>query len=178
MTSQPKKWEKISSEVVFDKYGRSIEKVIFKLPDGATTDYFLKREGPACGVLALTEEHKVILAKQYRPGPDEIYFDLPGGYVDPGEDPLVAVKRELMEETGYSGEVQFVTNYFESAYSSMKIYCYVATNCHKVGEAKLEIEENIEVATVPVEEYRQLLVSGQCGDIAIGYLGLDYLKLL
>jgi 8-oxo-dGTP pyrophosphatase MutT (NUDIX family) len=53
-------------------------------------------------VIALTSAREVVMIEQYRHGLDEITLELPGGIVDPGEDPMAACTRELLEETGYA----------------------------------------------------------------------------
>ncbi len=178
MTSDIKAWQKISTETVFEKYGRKVDKVIFRLPDGSESDFFIKNESDACGVLAFTKDGKIIITKQYRPGPDEVVYDLPGGYVDKGETPEMGIKRELLEETGYSGNFQFVTSCIDSSYSTQKIHCFVATDCESVAKPALEHGEILDVELLEVAQYRELLKSGKCNDIEIGYLCLDYLNLL
>jgi len=173
-----KKWKEISRELVFQKYSRKIEKVIFKLPDGKETDFYIKREGPAASVLALTKDQKIILVKQYRPGPEGILLELPGGYVDPDEKPEVTMERELLEETGYKGKVQLVTICLDDAYSTMNRYCFVATNCEKKGEPKTGEHEFVEIELLPLDDFRKLLRCGKMTDVEVGYLGLDFLNLL
>ena len=178
MTNKVSKWQKISTNTVFEKFGRKVDKVVFRLPDGSESDFYLKNELDACGVLAFTKDGKIIITRQYRPGPDEVIYDLPGGYVDAGESPEEGVKRELLEETGYSGNFQFVTACIDSSYSTQKIHCFVATDCQKIGETNLEKEEILEVELISLDQYRTILKSGECNDIEIGYLCLDYLNLL
>uniref|UniRef100_A0A7V3J9Y2 NUDIX hydrolase n=1 Tax=candidate division CPR3 bacterium TaxID=2268181 RepID=A0A7V3J9Y2_UNCC3 len=178
MANRAKKWQEVSREIVFQKYSRKIEKVIFKLPDSKESDFYIKREGPAASVLALTKDMQVILAKQYRPGPGEILFELPGGYVDPNEEPEITIERELLEETGYRGKVQLVTTCFDDAYSTMNRYCFVATGCEKISEIKTEDHEFVELELLSLDEFRKLLRSGKMTDVEVGYLGLDFLRLL
>ena len=121
---------------------------------------------------------KVILVKQFRPGPGEILAELPGGFVDLYESPEVTMERELMEETGYKGKVQLVTTCFDDAYSTMNRYCFVATECEKVGEPQAGEHEFIELELVSLEDFRKLLRSGSMTDVEVGYLGLDFLSLL
>jgi ADP-ribose pyrophosphatase len=176
--SKIQKWEELSRELAFQKYSRKIEKVMFKLPDGKESDFYIKKEGPAAGVLAMTKDQKVILVKQFRPGPGEILAELPGGFVDLYESPEVTMERELMEETGYKGKVQLVTTCFDDAYSTMNRYCFVATECEKVGEPQAGEHEFIELELVSLEDFRKLLRSGSMTDVEVGYLGLDFLSLL
>ena len=55
-------------------------------------------------VIARREDGSFVFVKQYRQGTDEITNEIPGGAIDQGEDPLVAAKRELEEETGFQSE--------------------------------------------------------------------------
>lgn len=178
MAHKIQKWEEISREIVFSKYSRKIEKVIFRLPDGEESDFYIKKEGPATAILALTKENQVILVKQYRPGPKEILNELPGGYIGEKEKPEEAAERELLEETGYAGKPQPVTSAYDCAYSTMKRYCVVVTKCEKVAEQKLDKTEFTEVVLMSLNEFRQLLRSGKMTDVEVGYLGLDFLHLL
>lgn len=172
------KWKELSREIAFQKYARKIERVVFKLPDGKESDFYVKKEGPAVGILAITKDKKVILVKQFRPGPNEILDELPGGYIDVGETPEQAAQRELLEETGYKGKARLVTQAYDCAYSTMNRYCVVITSCEKFASQKLEETEFAEVVLLPLNQFRDLLKSGKNTDIEIGYLGLDFLNLL
>jgi len=54
-------------------------------------------------VIALTARDQVVLLRQFRPGTNQICLEIPGGMIEPGEDPCTAAARELAEETGYTG---------------------------------------------------------------------------
>ncbi|MFA5986446.1 MAG: NUDIX hydrolase [Parcubacteria group bacterium] len=178
MANKIKKWEELSREIVFQKYSRKIEKVVFRMPDGKENEFYIKKEGPSVGILALTKNNEAILVKQFRPGPNEILNELPGGYVDKDETPEQAAERELLEETGYRGKATLVTEAFDCAYSTMRRYCVVVTECEKVTEQKLDQTEFMEVILSSLEDFKIMLRTGKNTDIEIGFLGLDYLKLL
>ncbi len=171
-------WKEISREQAFKKYSRVIDKIIFQLPDGSQTDFYIKAEAPAACMLALTEDNEVILTNQYRPGPQKILTELPGGMVDPNEDPEAAAKREFLEETGYIGDFKFIGTCLDCAYSTMERHCFVARNCKKIAEPINTQTEHTEVVLLSIPDFRKLLRLGQMTDVEVGYLGLDYLNLL
>lgn len=178
MQKKIKKWEELSRKIAFQKYSRKIEKVVYRLPNKKENGFYLKSEGPAIGILALTKNSQVILVKQFRPGPDEILKELPGGYIGKDETPEQAAERELLEETGYKGKAQLVTTVFDCAYSTMKRYSVVVTDCEKVAKQNLDRTEFAEIVLMSLNKFRKLLKSGKNTDIEVGYIGLDYLNLL
>lgn len=174
-----KPWTEISREVFFQKYGRKIDKVIFKLPDGSESDFYLTgQNGRVVCVLALTPQNEVILVKQFRPGPQKILLDLPGGAANQDETPLEAISRELLEETGYAGNLEFVTKSIVDAYSGATRFHFVAKNCDKVQEIFNSNTEITEVELMTIDSFKKHLRTGQLCDVDTGYYGLDYLKLL
>ncbi|AEW99206.1 ADP-ribose pyrophosphatase (plasmid) [Streptantibioticus cattleyicolor NRRL 8057 = DSM 46488] len=165
--------------MIFSKFGRAVDRVRFELPDGRKEEFYLKRERPAGAVLALTPDRRVVLARQYRPGPARVLYELPGGYVEPGERAVEAVTRELLEETGYSGEVRPAGAYWHDAYSDVQKYAFVATDCVRVGAPTPERTEFIDVVTLTLEEFRTgVLRKGELTDAAAAYLALERLELL
>lgn len=171
-------WKEVSREQAYKKYSRKIDEVIFELPDGSNSDFYIKAEGPASCIVALTPDNQIVLVKQFRPGPQEVLDELPGGFVDPEEDPKETARREFIEETGYDGEFEFIGTCLDDAYSTMKRYCYVAKNCKKIGDPQNTQTEQTEVVLLPVSEFRNRLRAGQMTDVEVGYMGLDYLNLL
>jgi ADP-ribose pyrophosphatase len=170
-------WKKLEEEKI--KVGfRKLLKRIFQLPNGQTAEFTIKDEHLSACILALTPDHQVILAKQFRPGPELVVLELPGGGVDTDEEPIIAAGRELLEETGYKGEMQFVAKSLICAYSTGTRYSFVATNCVKVAEPENHGSEFTEVELMSLDDFRKHLQSGQLTDVMTGYLGLDQLKLL
>lgn len=170
-------WELLSEETAWNGF-RKLDKRVFKLPTGIVADFEIKREGTPVCVLAITENNTVIMAKQFRPGPMKVLYELPGGSAEKGEDHADAIKRELLEETGYAGDVQFIGTSFADAYSTCLRSNYVATNCRKMQEPKNDEREPIEVVEITLDELRKHLRTGELTDVATGYMGLDFLGLL
>lgn len=170
-------WQKLNTKVLWTGFRRLIGKE-FQLPDGKTREFEIKDEGKVVSILALTSNQSVILVKQFRPGPEKVLVEMPGGILDDNELPDVAAARELAEETGYAGNLKFVGEAISDAYSNLIRYVFVATDCKKVSEQKLDDTEFAEVVTMSLREFRDHLRSGQLTDVECGYLGLDALGLL
>jgi ADP-ribose pyrophosphatase len=94
-------WKRLKTELYEHSRFRKIEDVLFEMPDGRQEWYALKQEGHVAGILAITNEQQVILARQFRPGPNQIVDELPGSAVASGETGLEAAQRELREEIGF-----------------------------------------------------------------------------
>ena len=172
-------WEEISREEIFRKFGRGVERRVYRLPDGREGEFYLRTGHSSVACLALTKEKQVILARQFRPGPAKILLEMPGGGMEANETKEEAIARELLEETGYRGSVQFVTELLPDAYSTYTKNFFVVTDCEKIGEPQSEDNgEEVEVVLLRLEQFRQHIRTGQMTDIEGAYLCLDYLELL
>ncbi|MDO8424946.1 MAG: NUDIX hydrolase [bacterium] len=171
-------WNKLREEPIANGAFRKLLRRTFRLPDGRTEHYDVKHEGRTVCVLALTKNRQVILATQYRPGPETVLHELPGGGIEDGEHPDDAAARELLEETGYAGRVQHVTQCLDCGYSTGLREVFVIEDCERIADPSPDTNEFIEVTLMPLDAFRALLRSGQCTDVEVGYLALDHLGLL
>ncbi len=155
------KWKTLSSEYLFDDLWFKVRKDICQASDGRIIDPYYIYEFPEWATaFALTEENKVVLVKQYRHPIAEVIIELPGGVVDnTDEDFQAGIARELLEETGYR---------FSSFESLGKIspnpstntnwmHMFLARGGKKVGEQKLDHNEEIAVELYAIDEVKQLL---------------------
>src|SRR3954452_18173615 len=71
---------------------------------GLAHDFYVLHLVDAVSVVAVTEDRRLILVRQFRAGSGRDSLETPGGLLNAEEDPLTAGARELLEETGYAGE--------------------------------------------------------------------------
>jgi ADP-ribose pyrophosphatase len=114
-------------------------------------------------VLAITKDQKVVLVKQYRHGVKEVLLELPGGVVEDGEAPLDGIKRELLEETGYTGDVFIdIGNFYPNpANQTNTLHCFLALDVEKVAEQSLDEAEDLEVDLIPLNELIEMTKHGE-----------------
>jgi len=152
---------------------RRIEDVTFELPDGKVRTFALKREGRVVSVLAITNDNRVLLARQYRPGPDAVLDELPAGGVELGETPEAAALRELREETGYvPARLVALGKPLECAYSTIERHAFLALDCSFAGPPTLDPSEFIEVVAKSLSDFIEQLRRGACTDPEVGWMGL------
>ncbi len=170
-------WKKLE-ETIIPVGHRTIIRRMFELPNGKQSVYDINGDGDVVCILALTTEQDVILVRQFRPGPEAILLELPGGFIDPDQTPAEAAHAELLQETGYDGDLEFVTTRPFSGYSNRLYHSFVATNCRPIQEQMLDPEEFLEVVTLSLKDFREHLKNGWLVDTVTGYAGLDKLNLL
>jgi ADP-ribose pyrophosphatase len=170
-------WELLDTALTYDGY-RKIERRTYKLPSGRVTSFDIIVEKNDVSILALTPDNLVILIRQFRPGPSEIVYELPGGGLDRGSAVATMAATELEEETGYVGTVQEVTTTVRGAWNTQRRHILVATDCQPTGKLHLGPNEFIDVTLVSLTEFRELLRAGKVANTEAAYLGLDFLGLL
>jgi ADP-ribose pyrophosphatase len=171
-----KKWKTLSSTYVHRSKWATLRKDVCEMSDGRIVNDYYVLEYPAfANALAITEDNKVLMVRQYRHAAGIISLEIPGGVVDDGETPDQAIQRELLEETGYEfTNIELVsTLYPNPSTANNKCYCYLATGGKKVKEAKLDELEELIVEEYTIEEVKQLLLTNKI-DQAIQSAGMFY----
>jgi ADP-ribose pyrophosphatase len=170
-----KPWRKQAERVAYDRFRRVLSRT-FELPDGTITDFEVFDLLDSVAVLALTPYGQVVLVEEFRPGPEAILLELPGGVVEPGQPPIEAARAELLEETGYEGDLVEVGTVVRDGYATNVKHAFAATECRRVTDPQRP--ELTAPKLMPLEAFRNHLRRGRLTDSEVAYRALDELGLL
>jgi 8-oxo-dGTP pyrophosphatase MutT (NUDIX family) len=135
-----------------------------KSPKTGQTHEFIRIVSPDwVNVIAVTDDGDFVLVEQFRHGNDQATLEIPGGAVDPGEDPTVAAARELEEETGFRPATLELIGIVDPnpAFLSNRCYTYLATGCRCTGSVNPDPSEEIELVTAPLADFGRLISDGR-----------------
>ena len=174
-----KPWEKISSKPLGDFRVfklRSDERVSPRT--GATHDFFVLDSRDWVNVIAVTTDQKLVMIDQFRVGSDTVELEIPGGLMDPGENPVAAAVRELREETGYEGEnARILGKIFPNpAIQSNTCYTVLVENCRLTHPVEFDEGEDLQTQLIPVADAPKLVAAGRIQH-ALVVVGLSYFDL-
>ena len=141
---------------------------------GLAHDFYVMHLVDAVSVVAITEARQIILVRQFRAGSGRDSLETPGGLLNPGEDPLAAGARELLEETGYAGDPprSLGTTWSNPSLMTSRITTIVIDNARKVAEPALDHGEEVLVELYDESEIPSLVRDGRV-DHALAVLGLQ-----
>jgi ADP-ribose pyrophosphatase len=159
------RWKKISSQYLSQDLWGTVRKDVCMTQEGKIIDPYFVYEFPTwVTAVAITQEGKIIMERQYRYALDITCYEIPGGCVDESDSSLeMAIERELLEETGYRF-TQFDYLGKTSANPSTNnnwMYMFLATGGRYEKQQELDHNEEIEVYLFSVEEVKKLLAENQ-----------------
>lgn len=91
---------------------------------------------------------------------------------------LAAAERELLEETGYTGQLELAGSSWLASSALTRRHVVIALNAKRVAAPSPEPGEFVEVVLMAMSEFRGHLRAGDLTDVDLGYLALDHLGLL
>ena len=155
----------IDEQSTFDGRIFSVDRLRVQLPDGRDAVRDVVRHPGAVAVVALTDDGRICLVRQYRTALDRVTVEVPAGKLDPGEDPLECARRELEEETGMVAErMAYLTTIASSAgFCDELIHIYMATGL-SFGASNPDADEFINVDLVDLSELIDAVLDGRIED--------------
>lgn len=155
----------LSEDVAWTGRIFNVNRLRVELPDGRKALRDVVRHPGAVAVVALTDEGRICLVRQYRTALDRVTVEIPAGKLDPGEDPLDCAHRELLEETGMKAEkMAFLTTIATSdGFTDELIHIYMATGLTFAG-SNPDADEFINVDLIKVPELIDAVLDGQIED--------------
>lgn len=158
-------------ELVKRVYGKTAVNQQFLSPAGEEYEYLMwdyKNGEPPVIVMALTENFDVIALRQYRHAANEIVTEVPGGCIIKGMSLEETAKKELLEETGFeAGRIVKLNQkpiWFEPSNLTVPYHAFLALDCKKVSEQKLDKTEYVEIEILDWLKWLVMIKEGEIRD--------------
>ncbi len=155
----------VSSKTIFS--GKVIELKVdtVSLPNKKTSTREIVKHPGGVGVLAITDDNKIILVKQYRKPYEKVMYEIPAGKLDKGESIEVCGRRELMEETGATAKVfeYLGATYPSPGYTNEIIHIYFAKEV-SFGKTNPDEDEFLDVEFFEIDEVKEMIMNNEIND--------------
>jgi len=155
----------LSSQLIYDGRAVRLRVDTVRVPGGGEASREIVEHSDCVAVIAIDAEDNVLLVNQFRKPVEKELLEIPAGGIEPGEDAVATVRRELREEIGYlPRKVERLGGFYSTpGYCTEYLHLYLATDLVP-SPLNAEDTESIEVVRVPVSQLRRLVASGDICD--------------
>jgi ADP-ribose pyrophosphatase len=135
------------------------------MPSGRETTREIVEHGDCVAIIAIDDEDNVLLVNQFRKPVEKKLLEIPAGGIEPGEEPVDCVRRELREETGFLPQrVERLGGFYSApGYCTEYLHLYLATELVP-SPLQAEDSESIRLVRVRLSEVPGLITSGSICD--------------
>ncbi|WP_017755667.1 NUDIX domain-containing protein [Calidifontibacillus oryziterrae] len=150
-----------------------------ELPNGEKSMREIVKHPGAVAIIALTDEKKLLLVRQFRKPLERVIYEIPAGKLEPGEEPLECVKRELAEETGYNSTsiVPVQSFYTSPGFANEIVHVFYTDQLERLDiTQQLDDDEFLDAVEVTLEEAQKLIEEKKIFDAKTIY-AVQYLQL-
>jgi len=155
----------LTSQQIYQGHAVNMRVDTVEKASGKKTTRDVVEHSDCVAVVAIDEQDNIILVRQFRHAVDRFLLEIPAGGIDPGEEPMDSVRRELQEEIGYfPRKIDELGGFYSiPGYGTEYLHCFVATD---LVPARLVAEdtEDIELVRVSPDEIPRLIASGEICD--------------
>ena len=153
---------RLSSKRVYDGRVLAVDVDEVEEPGGVRATREVVRHSGSVAALAVHDDGRVVLVRQYRYAVDEAVWELPAGRLDPGETPLEGARRELEEEVGLRATRMepMIVFYTTPGFCDETMHVFRATGL-EVVPARPEEDERIEPLALSLETAREMVARGE-----------------
>ncbi len=157
--------EIVDEKLVWEGAFLSAYNVGVRLPNGKEAQRDVVRHPGAVAIVALTDDGRIVLVRQYRTALERVCLEIPAGKIDKGEDPERCAVRELEEETGVRAhKIRYLTALATSAgFCDEIIHLYMATDLEFM-QAHPDEDEFVRVELMELQELINMVLDGQIED--------------
>ncbi|MBA7518292.1 Methanol dehydrogenase activator [subsurface metagenome] len=155
----------LSSQLIYDGRVVKLRVDTVRMPGGRETRREIVEHRDCVAIVAVDADDNVLLVKQFRKSVEKELLEIPAGGIDPGEDPVTTVRREMQEETGYlPGKVEKLGGFYSSpGFCTEYLHLYLATDLTP-SPLYAEDTESIKLVRVPISQIPSLIASGSICD--------------
>ena len=156
---------RLDSSVVYDGAFIKVRKDRARMPDGSISAREYITHPGAVAILALLDNGKLVMERQFRYAPQREFIELPAGKIDHGEDILLCAQRELLEETGYVARewTHLTTAWPCIGYADERIEYFLARGLTHQG-SQLDDGEFLEVFELSLADAMEWIRQGKISD--------------
>jgi len=157
--------KKLASQQIYHGRAVNIHVDTVEKAGGKKTTREVVEHSNCIAVVAIDEHNNVLLVRQFRYPVDRFLLEIPAGGIDPGEEPIDSVRRELQEEIGYfPRKIDKLGGFYTiPGYGTEYLHCFLATDLVP-GRLVAEDTDDIEVVRVSPDEIPRLIASGEICD--------------
>ena len=155
----------ISSQQIYDGRAVKLRVDTVRKPNGKIATREIVGHSDCVAVVVLDSKDRAIMVRQYRKAVGKTLLEIPAGGIDPGEQPINCVRRELQEEIGYlPNKIDKIGGFYAApGYCTEYLHLYLATFLIP-SQLEAEDTEDIEVVRVPLSRIPDLIASGEICD--------------
>ena len=159
-----KSWQRIKRRILHKSKFLTVYDDKVRLPDGGILDHYtLTKKPDVVVIVATTRKNELLVLDEYKYAADMFLRTLPAGHIDKHENPLVAARRELREETGYtSPKLQYLGYLYEYPTKDLhKVHVVRAINATPKSKTSHEKTETIVASLLSVKNLKKEIKNGK-----------------